>query len=1063
MSSTEAPRRPRDLRGGAISWMARNPVTANLLMLSLIVGGLLMGFRIRQEVFPQIALDTVTVTVVYPGASPAEVEQGILLAVEEGVRGLDGVKEIRSTASEGSGTIQVELHTGTDRGKALSDVKNAVDRITSLPEEAERPIVMLPEIKAEAISLVLYGRQPEKVLHALAEQVRDELLKLPEVTTVELGAVRPLEIAVEIPRDALRAHGLTLEGVAAQVRRTALELPAGGVKTAVGEVLLRTSERRDLGDEFVDIPVVTADDGTAVRLGQLAEIRDGYAETDVEAAFNGEPALLLSVYSIGEQSPNEVATAVKRYVEERAGRLPPGVSLSVNRDLSEVFDQRMDLLLRNAAIGLVLVLVLLGLFLEPKLAFWVTMGIPISFLGSFLLLPALGVSINMISLFAFIVTLGMVVDDAIVVGENAFRLRRAGMGHLAAAIEGARRMAMPVFFSIATSIAAFSPLLFIPGTRGKFMSSIPLVVILVLAISLVESFFVLPAHVGHLREGRQGGLVARALGLQARFSRRVEGFIERVYRPTVALCVRQRWGTLVASATVFIVVLGLVLGGRVKQIDFPREESDWVQAEAALPYGTSVDQTRALMQRMVAAAQSVLDEHGGDRVNRGIFSMVGVTLGGGMRKRVNESGSHLAWVNVGLVGSDQRDFGSSQFAEWWRERLGPVPGLTSLAFDSTTGRNTKPIDLKLSHRDTATLEAAAQALAAKLDEFHGLRDIEDGITEGKRQLDFTVSDAGAAAGLTSADVAGQVRSAFYGAQALRQQRGRNEVKVMVRLPRAEREQLTTVEELVLRTPAGGEMPLREAAEVRSGRAYTTIERTDGQRTLRVMADIVEGEANAQEVVGALFHQALPELARKYPGLAYGRYGRQQDMKEFMDYLKLGFAMALIAMFGLIAIPLRSYLQPVLVVMAVIPFGFVGAVVGHLVLGYDISMLSLMGVVALSGVVVNDSIVLVTAANRRREEGLAPAEAAVSAAAQRFRPILLTTLTTFFGLAPMIFETSVQARILVPMAISLGFGILISTMFVMLLVPALFTMVENLRESLGRRSEEAPSIPAGEIS
>ena len=1061
MSPAAAPRRPRDIRGGAISWMTRNPVTANLLMLALIVGGLLMSFRIRQEVFPQIALDQVIVTVAYPGASPAEVEQGIVLAVEESVRGLDGVKEVSSTASEGVGNVQVDLHTGTDRSKALSDVKNAIDRITSLPEDAERPIVMLPEFKAEAISLVLYGDQPEKVLHALVEQVRDELLKLPEVTSVELGGVRPLEIAVEIPEQSLRAHGLTLDGVAAQVRRTALELPAGGVKTRAGEVLLRTAERRDLGREFADIPVVTTEDGTSVRLGQIAEIKDGYAETDVEAAYNGKPAMMLSVYSIGDQSPTEVATAVKRYVEDRADSLPPGIALSVNRDLSEVFDQRMNLLLRNAAIGLALVLVLLGMFLEPKLAFWVTMGIPISFLGSFLLLPTFDVSLNMISLFAFIVTLGMVVDDAIVVGENAFRLRREGMGRLEAAIVGARRMAMPVFFSIATTVAAFAPLLFIPGTRGKFMNSIPVVVILVLLISLVESFFVLPAHVGHLREGRQDGLLAGVLRMQERFSQGVERFIERAYQPAVAFCVRQRWTTLVVSLTIFLVVLGLVVGGRVKQIDFPREESDWVQAQAALPYGTSVVETRALMQRMVAAAKSVLDEHGGDAVNRGIFSMVGVTMGGGMRTHVHDTGGHLAWVNVGLVSTELRDFGSNQFADWWRERLGTIPGLTSLAFDATTGRTSKPVDLKLSHRDPVTLEAAARALAETLAGFEGLREIEDGITEGKRQLDFTVSAAGAAAGLTPADVASQVRSAFYGAQVLRQQRGRNEIKVLVRLPREEREQLSTIDDLVLRTPTGGEMPLREAAEVVSGRAYTTIERTNGQRTLRVMADIIEGQANAQEVVGALFGKALPALAGRYPGLGYGRYGRQQDMNEFMDYLKLGFAMALLAMFGLIAIPLRSYLQPGLVVMAAIPFGFVGAVVGHLVLGYDMSMLSLMGVVALSGVVVNDSIVLVTAANRRREEGLGATEAAISAATQRFRPILLTTLTTFFGLAPMIFETSVQARMLVPMAISLGFGILISTMFVLLLVPALFTMVENLRERIGRRSEDAPAVPAGE--
>ncbi|RLB58766.1 MAG: AcrB/AcrD/AcrF family protein [Deltaproteobacteria bacterium] len=1046
---------------GPIAWMARNPVAANLLMVTLLVGGLIFSFRIQKEVFPQIELDMVQITVPYPGASPEEVEQGILLAVEEAVRPLDGVKRVESRAAESVGTVTVELEVGADRNKALADVKNAVDRITTLPQEAERPIVQLPERRANAISVVLYGDQEEKVLFALGEQVRDELLKLPDVSYVELQGVRPLEIDVEIPQETLRSYGLTLSQVAATVRRTALELPAGGIKTDGGEVLLRTAERRNLGAEFSSIPVLTGADGSPVRLGEIAAISDGFAETDTEAYFEGKPAVMVDVYSVGRQSPTEVAEAVKRYAEDLRLRLPAGVAVTTWNDNAKLYDERLGLLLRNAMLGLVLVLVVLGLFLEPKLAFWVTMGIPISFLGSLLVLPAADISINMISLFAFIVTLGMVVDDAIVVGENAFRLRRKGFHLLPAAVQGTRQVATPVFFSVATTVAAFFPLLFVPGNRGKWMFGIPVVVIAVLSVSLIECFFILPAHLSHTRPPKPGGLYERFLRLQGRFSRGVERFVEKIYRPAAAAAVRQRWITLATAIAIFMVSVGLVAGGQVKFVDFPREESDWVIANARLPVGSPVEESRVLMKRMVAAARQVIEENGGPEISTGIFSMVGVSFG---RRRGRGAGPHLCAVIVTLVPTDQRPIGAGAFADKWRVKIGEVPGLESLSFDSSTGHGgSKPIDSELSHADIPTLEAAARELAGELAAFTGVKDVDSGIELGKPQIDFKLSEQAIAAGLTTFDLATQVRAAFYGVEAFRQQRGRHEIKVLVRLPREQRRTLRSLDDMMIQLPGGGEMPLGQAARVLWGRAYTTIQRTDGKRTLRVQADVEEGKANQQEIMRAAFGRVMPRLAGKYPGLGFERAGRQKDMEDFFDFLKFGYAMALIAMFALIAVPLKSYLLT-LVVMSAIPFGFVGAVLGHLIIGIPLSLVSLMGIVALSGVVVNDSIVLTDAANNFRRAGHSPWQAAVAAGQQRFRPVILTSLTTFGGLAPMIFETSLQARVLIPMAVALGFGVLFSTLVTLLLVPSLFTMVENFRVWLeSNRQPLEPTEHLGESS
>jgi len=1036
---------------GPIAWMARNSVAANLAAATLIFGGIVVGLQTKQEVFPEFDLDMVTIGVVYPGASPSEVEQGILLAVEEAVRGLDGVKKVTSTAIEGAGSVLVELLDGTDQNKALADIKAAVDRIVTFPEDAERPVVSLVSNRHEVIDLVIYGDVDEKTLRHLADRTRDDLLAYPNITYVELGGVRKLEIDINVPQENLRAHGLTLEQIAFQVRQGAVELPGGGVKTKGGEVLLRTAERRDLGREFEDITVLSNSTGARVRLADIADIKDGFEDTDVSAEFYGKPAAMVNVFRIGDQTPMDVASSVKEYIADVKGSLPPGVGISIWRDWSEVYQQRVSLLLRNAAWGLMLVLLTLGLFLEIRLAFWVTFGIPLSFIGSLLFLPAMDVTINMLSLFAFIVTLGMVVDDAIVVGENVYLLKRQGMPPIEAAIKGARQMAMPVTFAVLTTVAAFAPLLFVSGIMGKFMRVIPIIVISVLTISLIESFFVLPAHLGHLKAVKGRGLWVLLNKHQQRFSRYLEWVIKKTYAPVLERAVRNRYVTLAIALAILIATAGFIKGGHIDMTFMPKVDSDVVSANAVLPFGAPIEHTRKVRDRLVKAAKAVIAKNGGEKLLRGLYTQVGASLNSAGHAGPSNviEGSHLAGVQVFMVPSDDRAITAEEFARKWRERVGEIPGLENLTFKYTAGPSGgASIDVQLIHPDIHVLERAGADLAAALATYDGVQDIDDGFEEGKPQLDFRVRPTARALGITATDLGRQVRSAFYGAEALRQQRGRDEVRVMVRLPQSERRTEQDVEDLLIRTPGGGEIPLFQAASVKRGRAYTAIRRTDGRRTVDVTADTVQGKADPQKVLRELEKQTIPDLIKRYPGLTYRLEGEQRERAESLASLKSGFLFALVLIFALLAIPFRSYIQPV-VVMSAIPFGLVGAVIGHLLMGFDLSIISMMGIVALSGVVVNDSLLMVNTINEyRNDRGMDLHEAVLQAGVRRFRPILLTSVTTFLGLAPMIFETSIQARFLLPMAISLGYGIMFATFITLLLVPALYLMVEDIRGFFG---------------
>ena len=1025
----------REIRG-PIAWMTRNHVAANLLMLLCMVGGLVLFRGIRQEVFPDFSLGTVTVSVAYPGAGPEEVEQGILLALEEAVQGLEGVAKYTALASEGMGSVQVETVEGTDINRFSQDVQREVDRISTFPEGAETPRIVVDARIREVISVAVAGPQGEGVLREAAEQLRERLLQEEGITQVSLEGVRDHEIAVLISERALRRYGLTLEGVARRLAEASVEMGGGRLDTRGGEILLRMKDRRYRASDYRDLGIVTLEDGSRVLLGDIARVEETFEDTDVRAFFNGHPAVMVNVNRVGAETPIAVAKTTRKVLEDYSLSLPQGMGVHVVRDFSEVFQQRADLLLRNAGLGLLIVFACLALFLEIRLAFWVSLGIPISFLGSFLFLPMTDFSINMVTMFAFIVTLGIVVDDAIVVGENVYSLRQRGLGFLEASILGAREMAVPVTFSVLTNIVAFLPMAFVPGMLGRMFGSLPVVVAAVFAVSLIESLFILPAHLGHQR--RSAGVLGRFSAFQEMFSQGLIRLINGLYGPLLSRCLAHRYIVLAAGLGILFATLGYVRSGRMGLELFPRIESDFAFCEAMIPFGSARERATEVHDRLVGSAGKLVAQSGGETLSLGIFS------------RIQENAIQ---VRIYLTPPDVRPVSTAALVRKWRADVGNLAGLDTISFQSDRGGpgSGKALTVELSHRDIRTLETAARHLAEDLKDFPLISDVDDGTARGKRQLDFTMRPEGERLGLTAREVARQVRSAFQGVEALRFQRGRSEVTVRVRLPGEERLRLEHLEDLILRTPSGSEVLLRDVVRLESGRAYTEIRRRGGRRVLTVAADVTPAWRTG-EVMQALRTDVIPELQYRYPGLSVSFEGRQADMQESTQRLFQGLFLAMLAIYALLAVPFKSYFQP-LIIMCCIPFGLVGAILGHLLMGYALSMMSLFGMVALCGVVVNGALVMIDLANRRRLEGVDTLPAIWEAGVSRFRPILLTTLTTFGGLAPMIFETSRQARFLIPMAISLGFGILFASMITLILVPSFYMILEDITAFFRRKKPD----------
>lgn len=1032
MSNSNSHNSPDNSYSGPIDYMAHNPIAANLLMIILIGGGIWTMFNIQKEVFPQFQLDIVEVSVVYPGASPAEVEQGILRPVEEAVRGVQGIKEVTSTAYEGSGQVAIELVAGTNRMKTFQDIDQAVNRIRTFPDDIEEPEVRLQSNQQEVMTIGLYGDADIWTLRKLAEQLRDRLLSNSEITQVEIGNVPDYVTHIEIPRKTLRKYRLTLEDIAEVIAQSSQDIPAGAIETNAGEILLRMQERKQWAEEFGNIKVIPSEMGTNITLTDLAEITDGFEETGFHGQFNRQPSVDLQIYRIGNQSPLDIASVVKTNLEDAQQTFPPGIKYRIDSNSADDYRERLSLLTENGALAILIVLFILALFLEYRLAFWVMMGMIISFIGGIVFLPIIGLSINMISMFGFLVVLGIVVDDAIVVGENVYEYRQQGLNFIDAAIAGARDISKPVVFSILTNIIAFVPLLFIPGTTGKFWWPLPAVVIVVLAVSLIEALFILPAHLGHSSPKNKLKIGDTIDRWQQDFGRRFDHFVDKYYRGFLDLCLRNRYITLSTAIALLVIVGGYGYSDHMGMIMMPEVSADEIEAGVSLPVGTTPDQAAKVARQVTNSTQQMFDEHHLERAAEGI--------------KTNVRGQNFIDVEIVMKPPDERDMTAGDIIELWRDNIGDIEGVDQITFEAERGPGgfQQDISVDLSHSDINVLEKASQTFFNRVEAFDATRDVNDNYNRGKTQFDFKLLPEGRKLGLTPADVGRQIRNAFFGALAMRQLRGTNEIEVRVKLPLDERKDIHHLEDLVIQTPDGTEVPLMDVVSLEEGEAFTTINRRDGRRVVTVGMDAEPANA-VTRVLESIRTEVLPQLRQEFPGITWSFEGSQADMRESTQALWGGFALAMLVIYALLAIALGSYIQP-LIVMAAVPFGIVGAVIGHILLGYDLSLISLMGVIALSGVVLNDSLIMIDFANKKRSDHT-PFDAIHEAGIRRFKPIILTTLTTFGGLTPIIMETSRQAYYLIPMAISLGFGIIFATTIILFIVPCLYMIMEDMIYSI----------------
>ena len=1069
-------------------WSIQNNVTINLVMIFIILAGILTVVKMRREMFPQFALDMIFVGVDYPGASPEEIEEGICIKIEEQIEGLEGIDRIISTAREGSGEVIVELESGADARKILDEIKTEVDRIDTFPDEAEEPVVLEIIHQDPAISVAIFGETTEKRLRQVAEKIRDDLLdataaghkesgglqgilssilkrlkfkQSETITQIDIVGVRDYEIAVEVSEENLRRYGLSFDDVVSAVRSGSIDLPGGKISTGQGEILIRSKGQLYTGQEFETIPLITLDDGTVVKLGQIARVIDGFEDVDIKTRFRGKPAAIVQISRTSEQDIIEIARIAKSYVEDQKAKMPADLDIAIWGDISEMVEDRIDLMLRNGLQGITLVFIALALFLNFRLAFWVALGIPISFMGAFMVLETLDQTINMLSLFAFIMTLGILVDDAIIIGENIYTHYRQGKSPSAAVIDGLKEVGGPVVMAVLTTVVAFLPLMFISGIMGKFMAVMPMAVIIILIVSLAEALVILPSHLNDalIRSERRRTQVNSLLEkLRGSVERGLETLIQRYYSSAIGYVVRNRYFTFSIGLGVFIISLGIVAGGYVPFVFFPKSESDWIAAEIAYPLGTPFALTGETIEHFekksfeINAVFSEFSEKNGALV-KNTFSIVGAIPRRDWKPP--EYGSHVGQVWLELASSEKRtDISTNQILNKWRNLIGEIPGVDRLTFATLEGGPAgNPIEIQLKGKDFEQLKQAADELKAEIATYPGTFDISDDFRPGKQEKKIRIREGARSLGITMRSLARQVRQAFHGEEALRIQRERDDVKVMVRYADEERHSLSGIEEMRIRTSDGHEIPIEEVAEIIPGRAYSMVNRVDRKRAITVISDIDESVANASMIVNDLKTSFLPVFRQRYPGLTYDFEGQEKRTRESMDSIKSGYLLAMMGIFLLLASQFRSYIQPV-IVMTAIPFGLIGAIFGHLVMGMEFTIVSVFGIVALSGIVVNDSLILIDFINRAVRSGVEIDRAVIESGKARFRPVLLTSITTIAGLFPLLLERSFQAQFLIPMAVSICFGLLVATLLTLLYVPALYLIVRDVRNLIVPRLKRA---------
>lgn len=1069
-----------------IEWFGKNGVAANLLMFGILLsGGYLVLNKIVLREHPDYPRRDINISMPYRGSTPAEVEESIIMRMEEALFDIAGIKEMESSAREGSGSVELEIEDGYDMGEVLDQVKDRIDSITTFPEEAERPQVNMSFTNSveRLMAVVISGDLAERDLKRLGETIRDELTALPNITLVEVKVARPYEVSIEVSETNLKRYGLTFDQIVTAVRRSSINLSAGSIKTTGGDILLRTTNQAYNYEDFSKIVVFTREDGSRLTLADVALVTDGFDETPLISKYNGRDCVVLDVFRTGDQNLIVLADEVREYLKEAQGRMPEGVELDYWSDDSQRVKLSLSILSSSAIMGFVLVLLMLSLFLRPSLAFWVSLGIPVAFAGSFIMLYIWDVSLNLSTLFAFILVLGIVVDDAIVTGENVFKHMQDGDSPLDSAIKGTQEVAIPVTFGILTTIVAFYPLQAMTGWTGNNLKQISFVVIPVLLFSLVESKLILPAHLKHCTHIGRGGADRKKLNPLLRMQRfmadGLEHLVDRVYKPFLDICLRNHYLTLTCFVAVLAIVWSLMATNRIETSYYPRYVTDQVTARLYMPAGTPFDVTNKHIRRMEKIAldyKAEINEQFGENVILNIFATAG---GQPMYRSYGTTPvgvAELGEVVVELAPQEKHGFpfDSGIATAELRKRIGDIPGAERLSLGFHRGES--GIYIRLTGPSFDDLKDASKRMQDKLREYEGLEEIKDSFERAKSEFELALKPQAEYLGLTTNDLARQVRQAFFGAEAQRIQRGRDEVRVMVRYPLEQRRSLATLDTMMIRTPAGTEVPFSTVAEISPGQSLPTIYRVDRKRQLTVSASVDSDEIDVDGIVRDLEANFIPDLIDDYLGMGYAKSGDARQAEEDARNIRFNTIVVLIGVYLLLAIPFRSYAKP-FIVMFVIPFGIVGAVLGHVVMDWilgalfdgsvTVNLYSRLGFLALSGVVVNDSLVLIHYINVRVKAGDPLGDAIRKAGVRRFRPILLTSITTFAGLLPLMFNQSTQSRTMIPMAISLGWGVLFATFITLILVPVNTLILDDFSRMFKaywrwQTGKSKDPVPAGEI-
>jgi multidrug efflux pump subunit AcrB len=1012
-----------------------------------LVMGLATFPLVSKQFFPERELDTILVSVVYPGAGPAEVEQQICIRIEEAIHDLDGIERLGAVARESVGEVWIDVAAGHDSQRLLNEIKSRIDAITAFPVDAERPQVTERRWQSLVISVAIAADIGEANLKELGEQLRNELAALPEVQLVDLREPRNYEVSIEVSELDLRRYDLRFEDVVAAIRGSSLNLPAGKLRTEAGDIQLQTRGQGYVAADYESIVVLSRDDGTRVLLGDLATIVDGFEESDVVARFNDKPFLRMDVFSTSNPDILKTSDAVYDYVDGLRQRLPEAVEVAIWRDQSVSFRGRLDTLIYNGLGGLALVFVVLLLFLRPLLAFWVCVGIAMAFLGAIWLLPATGASLNVITLFAFILILGIVVDDAIIVGESVYAFQAQGLVGTEAAAAGARAVMKPVWFAVVTTMLFFGAFFLLPDDTPE-ARQIAWVVLLALSFSLIECMFILPSHLAYMRPERPGRnpLLARLERTREKFARGMERFADQVYQPLLRRCMNHRNLTMTCFVMALLISIAIYAGGWIATSFFPKVTIDYLVSTVNMHEGSPFAQTRKVMEHLEATGLRLKSEY--------------VSADGKSAIKHVESLAAGDWIGVslGLEDAQLREVAADELKQRWQQYIGELPDVKDFRIRHTVGHDGKDIELQLVAPRLDTLRAAAAEIKQELARFPGVFNVRDSLEHPRPEIELRLKPLAETLGISLAELARQVRYGFYGEEVQRIPRIREDVKVMVRYPRQQRDAVNFLQDMRIRTPDGREVPFEALADIHYVPSYSKIERVDRRRVSTVSAELEPGH-DASRIVQTLLREKLPAWQRRYPGFDVSLEGRQQQQQEFLAQMKRLMVGTTLVVFGMMAIVFRSYWQPLLILVA-IPFGYMGAVMGHLIFGREMSMFSLLGIIACAGVVINDNLVLIDRVNNLRVRGATLWDALLQGGRDRFRPIVLTSVTTFVGLLPITLERSVQAQFLIPMVLSLTFGVLFATAVTLLFVPCLYLLCDSAAVRFNRLlgfAQEQPGI------